>query len=882
MTGSRLMQIGPKAIESNISDYVTQKFSENRGSGTLDDHYGYPNPNTQSPTNKEVESLHEKLSKSWGGEVPTVLDPTAGRGIIPFEALRYGLPTKASELNPVPSLILKSALEYIPKVGSLEPEISQWRDKIHKTAKENIESYYPTEEPDREILNSAFTYLIECDSCQGNIPLTSKWWLDKTTNGGDAIRPIYEDGKVEYEHIKIDDSTDVEYDPSSAPVTRGSAECPHCGVITEKDQLQNKICDGEFEYSIYGVNYETSNGEWGFRAGSEVDDEGIKKSIKRVESDFNLITFLTEPINVSSRINDPSNWGMEAWQDIFTPRQLVVNYEYVSAYRQYVPKIREKHNSEKAEAILTILSFCISRSMNLNTRLNKWKDQRGIGSELFTDNNYAIKKMAVDNNLSAPRRGFVKNSDHVISSYETLSTYTSTGPSGELISMDAANLTQQWSKESIDVAVVDPPYYSSILYAELSDIYYVILKECLQDVHSELFDSKLTNKSDEAIANPARFENIAEDSKSKQDLAHEFYEEKMQDIFTEVQELLTPGGVMTVMFTHREMDAWDTLTTALINAGFTITATHPIKTEMKDRVGGQGRVSADSSILLVGRKDNEDSDTETTLWEDIESDIRTVAKNEAENILDSGYTISKTDTAIAAYGPTLQKFAKSHPVINKKGEEIRPRRALAEARNAVTSVIAERYLETDGIGKLDSLTRWYILVWLIYENDTIPYDEGRQLGMGTGIDIDEIKRSTKIWGKKTGDVQIKTHQDRVQDIIILRDDSVSNPSSRKYPVNPTDDRFTYTIDAIHASLHVYERDGAKAAWDWLTERDLKSDNAFEVAVTALLEVLPEDEDMYEILVNIVSGETGEYLNINLDHIDMSQGKRQTELNEHTK
>jgi hypothetical protein len=153
--------------------------------------------------------------------------------------------------------------------------------------------------------------------------------------------------------------------------------------------------------------------------------------------------------------------------------------------------------------------------------------------------------------------------------------------------------------------------------------------------------------------------------------------------------------------------------------------------------------------------------------------------------------------------------------------------------------------------------------------------------MGVGVDIDEIKRNTKIWKKSSGDIKLENHLGRVQDIVKIRSDNADNPSSRKYPVNPTDNRFTYTIDIIHAALHVYEREGADYAWNWLSERNLKSNNSFEVALTALLEVLPEGSKMYETLVNLVSGETGDYLDINLDHIDMSGIDRQSELGDHT-
>jgi adenine-specific DNA methylase len=873
----KLMQIGPKVMDGGIAEYVESKFAESKGRGTLDDHYGYPNPNTQSPTSSQRENLHQTLKKAWGGELPTVFDPTAGRGIIPFETLRYGLPVKANELNPVPTLIMKAALEFAPKVGSLEPEIRDWRDKIHETAKENIDPYYPTEEPGRQILNSAFTYIIWCDSCGGEIPLVKKWWLNKTADGGDAIKPEYKDGSVEYHHVKVQETGG--YDPTDGPVTRQSAECPHCGYPVQKEEIKQAIREGEFEYSIYGVNYETESGDWLFRAGSDVDRSGQEKAKDRIESDFELLTFLTEPVDVSSRNNDPRINGMEEWRDIFTPRQLVVHYEYLQAYKQYAPEIQSEYDEKTSQAILTILALGASRAMNYSSRLNQWRDSRGYGSHIFTDNTLPLKKMSVDNNLSASRRGYINHTDHVIKAYEKLVSYIPDNCSVELASMDAADLTDKWEPESVDIAVVDPPYYSSIIYSELSDVFYVVQKEYLRDIYPKLFDSSLTNKEAEAVANPYRFEDIAEDEQTKEELADNHYESKMEEILSEVHTLLNSNGVMTLMFTHRDMDAWDTMTTALIDAGFTITATHPIKTEMSDRIAMQGSASADSSILLVGRKRGRSDTTSTTLWEEVQDEFYTVAEEEAKEILDSVYTISKTDTAIAAYGPTLQKFAEEYPVVTKKGETVRPRKALNEARKAVTSILAERFLDTEGIDQLDSLTRWYILSWLIYENDTIPFDEANQLGVAAGVNIEDIKRPTKLWrgGKE---VELQGPDDRVQDIVILRNDSVDDPSSRKYPVDPTDSRFTYTIDAIHAALHVYDREGSRTAWEWLTERNYKSDNTFEVAVTALLEVLPEDEGMYDILIDLISGQTGDYLDINIDHIDMSGVDRQTSLDDH--
>jgi adenine-specific DNA methylase len=876
----KLMQIGPKGMEDGISEHLQTKFTESKKGKSFEQHYGYANPATQSPTDSQIENLHTTLRDAWGDNLPTILDPTSGRGIIPFEALRYDIPTRANELNPVAYLITKVGLEYASNLGSLQQDLEKYRDKIHKEAKSNIEPYYPTEQPENEILNSAFTHLIHCDACDGELPLVRNWWINKSS-GKDAIKPIYKEGSVEFKHVQLDKTSSEEFDPSNGTVSRGGAECPHCGVVKQTKEIRAAIEQGNFEYRIYGVSYADSQGNWCYRAGTEVDAQGMNKASERIESDFDLIDFLAEPIPSGFNTSQIKRYGMDEWRDIFTPRQLVSHYEYLSAFEKFAPEIRGKYDDKKADAILTILGLFASRVIEFNCRLAKWRMRYGTGSRIFTDNNLALKFTAVDNNISAPRRGYYDRSEQVIEAYEELVSYLPDNPSIETSALDAAKLSQRWENNSVDVAVVDPPYYSSIQYAELSDVFYIVLKRYLSETFPSLFESQLSDKENEAVANPTRYEGVASDEQSKKELADDKYEEKMEEIFSEVHNLLTNKGVITVMFTHRDMDAWDTLSTAFIRSGFTITATHPVKTERADRVGLQGKASADSSIFLVGRKRNRrPDDAQPTLWENVKNDIQQAARNEAEEILSSGYNISKTDTAIAAYGPTLQKYAESYPVVNKKGETVRPREALSEAREAVTSVLADQFLDTEGLEELDSLTRWYTLAWLIYETDTFPYDEGRQLGVAAGIDIDKIKSSTKIWGKSSGDIQLKTHADRVQDIVLLKNSSADNPSSRKYPVNPTETRFTYTIDTVHAALHVYEREGARAAWNWLSERGLKSNKSFKIAITALIEVLPADTDMYNILVDLVAGETGDYLDINLDHIDMSGQERQTELGDH--
>ena len=126
---------------------------------------------------------------------------------------------------------------------------------------------------------------------------------------------------------------------------------------------------------------------------------------------------------------------------------------------------------------------------------------------------------------------------------------------------------------SIDVVVMDPPYYDNVMYAELSDFFYVWLKRTAGHVFPELFRRQLTDKDNEAVANPARFQG----QKGAQAIAGRDYQERMASIFAECRRTLKPDGVMTLMFTHKATGAWDALTKGLMEAGFAITASWPIQ-----------------------------------------------------------------------------------------------------------------------------------------------------------------------------------------------------------------------------------------------------------------------------------------------------------------
>jgi len=868
-----LMQIGPKEGVENISQYVeNKKATENSRSGTLGEHYGYERPFTSSPSQDQTATLHEILEDHWG-KSPTILDPTAGGGVIPFESLRYGLPTKANELNPVPLLILKSMIEYTVTVGSIEGEIKKWAKRINNRASNNLSEYFPTEQKGHTVSHYAMTYSISCPSCGCEVPLTPSWWLLKrSASKGVAVQPHIVEKEIEYELVRLpDEISKDEFNPQDGPRSRGSITCLNCDVVTEDDEIKKRFQDDDFEYEILGVKYISKDGRSDYRAPTDADIKVLEDAQERVNSDVDLFSLLSFSIPNGKETERTGRHGIEEWRDLFSPRQLIAHYEYMSSFNHYKEQIREENDENTAEAILTVLSFAASKLIDRNSRLSPYSIGRGYPENALGGKNYSFQWLFVDNNPAAGDQCYLDVIDRIVGSYEDLVSQVenTTNIPAELTAGDAGTLP--YDDESIQSVIADPPYYSSVMYAELSDIFYVWLRNYLDDVHPDLFTKQLTEKDQEAVANSSKFEDVSSSSNSKKDLAKADYENKMSDIFSELYRVIEPGGVMTVMFTHKETDAWDTLTMSLINSGFIITATHPITSEIPHRMDVRGGGSADSTLLLVGRKIKKESKNTVSLWNDVKSDTRSAAKDAARDLINSGLSLTKTDIIISAFGPTLRVFANAYPVVDDEDNEVPPRHALEEAREAVTQVLVEEYLDAEGIEDIDDISKWYVLSWLVHESDTFSYDEGLQLGHGIGVNIDNIKRNTKIWNKSRGDISLRGHADRVQNI----NEKPENRSSRT-PVNPDDLSFGLALDKVHVAMHVYDVKGESACCDWLRERNFDSDSTFKSTLQALLQVLPHDHEDWELARDLAAGRTRDVLDLDFSPNVFAEDSNQTQ------
>jgi putative DNA methylase len=862
----KLMCIGPnKELNGSISDYVLQKYStKDDRDGSIEKHFGYEYPHRQVPSEEKLAEFHEELKQQWGGELPTVLDPTSGGGTIPLESLRYGLPTIANELNPVAWLLNKVILDYAPTVGSIKSDVDIWMKRIETEVQKELKQYFPERSgiaPDHYYR----AYSIACPSCGERLPISNRWYFNRRREA--AIYPVLEEGDLEFQVIN---PTEVEtregYDPSSGSVSGGDAECPFCGVVTERSQIVDLFNNGEFEFEVCGLRYEKAIGGTRYHAPTEADKKAIQKAREKIESDLHLSTLLATE-RYEGYYDRAVPYGITQWRDVYSPRQLLTHAMYLEAFNSVKSDVLEQHSSREAELILTLLSFISVKLIRRNSRLNPITADYGSPDNMLGNNNFSFQWHFGESNLMTGTYSYQSEADNVLESYEETVGYVKhIKDAADVHQGDAGDLPLDDS--SIQSVVIDPPYGDNIMYSEIADAFHVWLREYLGDIFADAFTPPETNKTDEAVENPVIVN--PREGQSTAEAARERYEEKMRGIFSEVFRVLQPGGTLTIYFTDKEVNAWDSLTMSIIRSGFIISATHTITSEVPNRIGVQKNASADSTLLLTCRKPKRKPENRTpTLWRDIKHETRSVAREKAAKLLESDYNLTKTDMIISAFGPTLRVFTQEYPVVDDKDNPVRPKEALTEARAAVTEVIIDHELSGD-LETVDSLSTWYILTWLVYESESIPYDEARQLGLGVGVQIDDIKQKTKIWSKSRDDVVVKGQDYRIRDFTAL--EVGEKRRKRAYPVDPTDTSFDYDIDAVHATLNVLQTKGSDFAWNWLQDRDLQNSTSFKRTIESLIQVLPEEHPDRELLVNLASGETGELLDIDQGSIATSKSK----------
>jgi adenine-specific DNA methylase len=815
------------------------------------------------PSSVRIQKVHDYCEQVWGKRTPTILDAFAGGGSIPFEAARYGLNVLASDLNPVAVVTMKAAMEYPLKFGpDLQEDIDKWVQWVGDEAEKRLAEFFPSNPPQSPLIkggsqgeetvqNYLWAHTVVCPSCQSVVPLSPNWWLYKRPEKQNlhkwcAVKPIpnLAQKRVDFELVKGKkgkESTiktdDGEYDPSVYnTISRSVGKCPNCDNVIEQEYLMKQGIAYQLGYQLYAIAFKKGKGSLEFRLPKNIDLEAVNKAQDILEDKYQKLgsyNLPNEVISTGFNTDQLLRYGLDRWDKLFNPRQLLTLVTYVEIINEAKVLLQAECELEKVEAIITYLALVLDRCIDTNCRLSGWDSSRSGAKRASAQ--HALNLMWNYPEISGTGELWHWCADVFASEYKELCALFGTKPHStglpgieqydpKTIQINAASADSLYHipDNSVDAIITDPPYYGTIQYAELSDFFYVWMKRTLGDIFPDLFYTELTDKDREAVANPSRFRNMGA---SPDELAKQDYEAKMALAFTEYYRVLREDGVMTVQFNHKESGAWDVLTKSLIDAGFEITASWAVSTENPQNLHQAQKNSVSSTVLLVCRK--RDPNAAQAWWDDLRPEVANLVEQRAPEF--EANKITGIDLYLSAFGPALNVFSRSYPILNSSGEEMRPEAAFAEARKAIANYRFRKLVQTDTAG-FDALTQWYFLAWDAFRAVEFPFDEARQLALAVGgFNVVDLAKVYKLIDSASGTCKLLTPKQRLK--------------KNAFSVNPQEFTMTYLVDGLHAIIALYQEDGdIQIVREFMKKANLIENDNFMRAIEVALKVIPRIGD----------------------------------------
>jgi len=779
------------------------------------DPYGYKRA-FLNPIPKSADSrFRTTLEKLWNRTMPVICDPFSGGGSIPFEAMRLGLKVISSEINPVACVVQYSTLIFPLQFGpEFAKEIETAGLSIVEKISKRLKDYFPRQSGE-EALCYIWVRSVRCPKCGLDAPLTPNWWLNR--EGKVCFRAKPGDGNTpEYEIIKAGKNG---FDPDERSVAGGVGTCIRCKSVIPEDYIKQEAQAGRMGHQMAAVGYKIS-GKSGrqFRLPTEEDlkaYEAAKEELARRWDEWERKGLIpTEDIPNGLKTAEPLRFGIRRWCDFFNPRQLLVHLTTLEEILNYdYTKLPE----EKQKALRVYLALILDKCLDYNSLQSRLDSTRSYVKNTFDEHNFAF--IWSYGEMDGAGQLFRWGVDQIVDAYRGMAKLLQ-GASGsvDLRIGDARNLS--WiPSESVDAIITDPPYYANDMYSELSDFFYVWLKRSIGDLFPEWFSSPLTDKDAEAVANVARFKGLGNKRGNAEELARKDYELKMTQAWEEARRVLKPGGVLTIMFYHKKLEAWDAFAQSIVQTGFTITASHAVSTEGKHSLHTREKQAVQRTIFLVARKLPRAG---ASWWEDVRRELRQEVRKKLQGIRKAAPNASRIDLLMSAYGEGLRVVSSHWPVRDAKGDSIPLKRALEEARAA----LQEWYFE-DRIGRtpaFDPATKIVLYALEGYGTREANFDDVLNYGRVLGVDVEELYQG-HIAERKGSKVLILAPEERIK---------------KTNRIDPEREEYVSVWDKVQAAALQFARVDSKDYRRWLNNRGLLADDAFLDACRFLSREGPEE------------------------------------------
>lgn len=796
-----------------------------------------------------IEKARKDILEANGGKAPRILDPFAGGGSIPLEALRLGCEVYAGEYNPVATLILKSTLEYPQKYGKpvkkkikdrfgfekeievnpLLEDVKKWGEWVLKEAKKEIGRFYPEDEDGSIPVGYIWARTIPCQnpSCGAEIPLMRQFWLARKDSKKIALFPYVEGREVKFKIVGDGyERMPENFDPSKGTVSRAVVTCPVCGCVVDADTTRRLFQEGKAgQRMVAVVLHKPGTTGKRYRLATEKDVEIFKDAEKYLKEKR---TKLMEEWGIDPVPDEELDWnclkqrdviryGMLRWGDLFNSRQKLALITFTEKVRMAYKKMVEEGYDEKyAKAAVSYLALTLDMTAAFTNVLARWENTSEAIKHLYSRQALPMLWDFVEANpfskasgsFEAGEKYYLKVLLHITQIQNSIIPTVTQSSATEL----------PYPDNYFDAVLTDPPYYDNINYAELSDFFYVWLKRSIGDLYPELFMTPLTPKTKEIVSNPVRHGNERQ--------AKKFFESMLKKAFKEIARVLKPNGVATVVYSHKSTSGWETLINSLLDSGLVPTASWPIDTEMKSRLLAKGNAALASSVYFVCRKIER---KETGWLNEVKEEIKNHIHQKLEELWKEG--IGGANYFIAAIGSAIEIFGKYEKIMDYEGNIVRADKLLEYVREIVTNNTVKQILHNGIAGELSPLTRFYLLWRWTYREAKVLFDDARKLAQSTGINLEKEWNKGFIIKEREFIRVLGPHERKIEDL--------ENSSE--------------LIDVLHHVLLLWRAGMEEKMKRVLKESGYGEKEAFYRVAQAVSETLPIDSKEKKLLDGFLGG-----------------------------
>ncbi len=693
---------------------------------------------------------------------PLVVDPFAGGGSIPLEALRVGCEAFASDLNPVACLILKVLLEGIPRYGrarlrvptpdggveeveGLAEAVRRVGGLVKARAEEELAEFYPPDPDGARPIAYLWARTVRCEApkCGAEIPLARSFWLSKKAGRRRAlryrvVRPAGRPPEVVFEIFEPKSEAEV----PKGTVSRGNATCPACGTVLRVERVRAQLsaqrggADVVFDQQGRRVSgarllavVTVRPGEQGrhYRLPTERDYEAVWKAQRRLDRllerwrnspSEGLCPVPDEPLPPEGTLGfRVQKYGMRTWGDLFTARQKLALATLARGVRELDPHpdpLPEGEGGRVPEAVRLAMALVVNRCADYLSSLCSWH----LPGEKV-NHTYGRQALPIvwDFCEVFPLSDSTGNYDGALEWVAEVIEAWPGSPSGQAQVADATE--HPLPDDAATVWFTDPPYYDAVPYADLSDFFFVWLKRTLpgHPLLRDPFDPEngLTPKTAEIVQNEAvRLNGQVKD--------RAFFEEGMARAFREGRRVLQDDGIGAVVFAHKTTEGWEALLSGLIRAGWTVTASWPITTEMGSRLRARESAALSASVHLVIRPRPDDAPVGD--WGGILRELPRRVGEWMDRLQGEG--IRGADLVFACIGPALEIFSRYSRVETAEGREV----TLAEYLEKIWEVVGRAALQQvlgsgdGGAGALEEDARLTALfLWTLQSTNRLEAEE---------------------------------------------------------------------------------------------------------------------------------------------------------------